>query len=94
MRNLSEGGAFIEVGIPLERETILDMEFALPEIDYPFRPQVIVRWASSFMRMTAHPGMGIEFLTMIEQEREIIRSVVDKEARAQMRKIIGMKDEE
>ncbi len=94
IRNLSEGGAFIEVGIPLERETILDMEFSLPDIDYPFRPQVIVRWASSFLRMTAHPGMGVEFLTMAELEREIIRTVVEKEVRAQMRRVIGIKEKE
>jgi CheY-like chemotaxis protein len=93
IRNLSEGGAFIEVGIPLEKETILDMEFALPEIDYTFRPQIIVRWASSFLRMTAQPGMGVEFLTTTEQEREIIRTVVEKKARKQMRKVIGYKDD-
>jgi CheY-like chemotaxis protein len=93
IRNLSEGGAFIVVGIPLEKGMILDMEFALPEIDYPFRPQIIVRWASSFMRMTAQPGMGVEFLTMAEQERQIIRTVVEKMDRAQMRKIIGVKED-
>jgi hypothetical protein len=45
------------------------------------------------MRMTAQPGMGVEFLTMAEQERQIIRTVVEKMDRAQMRKIIGVKED-
>jgi len=91
IRNVSEGGVFIETGIPLERESILELQFILPEIDYLFHLQAVVRWASSFVRMTAHPGMGVEFITGSESEREILGKFVEKEHRKLMRKVIGIK---
>ena len=90
--NISVGGAFVETGIPLERESVLDLSFILPEIDYPFHLQVVVRWASSFTRMTAHPGMGVEFLTGIESEREILRNFVEKEHQKNLKSMIGIKE--
>jgi CheY-like chemotaxis protein len=93
MRNISEGGAFIEVSIPLERDSILELDFVLPHANYTVSTQVAVRWASSFLRMTADPGMGVEFLTVNQMERDLIRSLVDTTHREQMRKIIGMKEE-
>lgn len=92
IQNISEGGAFIEVGIPPEKETILDLEFTLPRVHYMFSTQVVVRWASSFLRMTSHPGMGVEFLTVSGGEEEILRTFVEAEHRDQMRRIIGVKD--
>ena len=92
--NISVGGAFIQTGIPLERESVLDLQFILPEIDYPFHLQVVVRWASSFTRMTAQPGMGVEFLTGIESEREILRNFVEKERQKNLKSMIGIKEEE
>jgi CheY-like chemotaxis protein len=47
-------------------------DFVLKPFSYPFHFQVIVRWASSFVRMTARPGRGVEFLTGTKGEREII----------------------
>jgi CheY-like chemotaxis protein len=92
IRNISEGGAFIETGIPLEKESILELGFTLPDIDYPFSLQVVVRWASSFIRMTARPGMGVEFITGIESEREILRNFVEKEHRKKLRTELGIKE--
>ena len=93
IKNISEGGAFVEVGIPLERESILEMDFTLPHADYMVSTQVIVRWASSFLRMTANAGMGVEFLTVTQGERDLIRSFVEKIHKEQMRKIIGMEED-
>ena len=92
IRNISEGGAFIEIGIPLEKETILEMDFTLPHADYTVRTQVIVRWASSFMRMASSAGMGVEFLTVTQVERDLIRSLVEETHREEMRKKIGVED--
>jgi CheY-like chemotaxis protein len=93
IKNISEGGAFIEVGIPLERESILELDFTLPHANYPVTTQVIVRWASSFLRMTAHAGMGVEFLTVTQGERDLIRSYVESRHKEDMRRIIGVKEE-
>lgn len=93
MKNISESGAFIEVGIPLERDSILELDFVLPHADYTVRTQVTVRWASNFLRMTAHAGMGVEFLTVTQVERDLIRSLVDATHREQMRKMIGVEEE-
>ncbi len=93
IRTLSEGGAFIETGIPLDKKSIFELAFLLPEIDHPFMLQVVVCWASNFTRMTAHSGMGVEFITGIESKRDILRDFVEKEHRKLMRKMIGMKEE-
>ena len=93
IKNISEGGAFIEVGIPLEKGSVLELDFTLPHADYPMSTQVIVRWASSFLRMTTHAGMGVEFLTIDQGERELIRSYVETRHKEDMRKIIGVKKE-
>jgi len=92
IRNISEGGAFIEVGIPLERESILELDFTLSQANYPVSAQVIVRWTSSFLRMTAKAGMGVEFLTVTQGERDLIRGLVDARHREDMRKIIGVEE--
>ena len=93
IKNISEGGAFIEISIPLERHSMLDLDFTLPHADYLVSAQVIVRWASSFLRMSANAGMGVEFLTITELERELIRSLVAVQHKKDMRKIIGMEEE-
>ena len=92
IKNISQGGAFIEIGIPLEKESILELDFTLPHADYPVSTQVIVRWASSFMRMSANAGMGVEFLTVTQGKRDLIRSFVEARHKEQMRKIIGMEE--
>jgi CheY-like chemotaxis protein len=93
IKNISEGGAFIEVGIPLEKESILELDFTLSQANYPVSTQVIVRWTSSFLRMTANAGMGVEFLTVTQGERDLIRGLVDARHREDMRKIIGVEEE-
>jgi CheY-like chemotaxis protein len=92
IKNISQGGAFIEIGIPLEKESILNLDFILSYANYPVSTQVIVRWASSFLRMTAHAGMGVEFLTATRMERELIGSFVEAQHKEQMRKIIGLEE--
>jgi CheY-like chemotaxis protein len=91
--NISEGGAFIEVGIPLEKEAILELDFTLPHADYTISAQVIVRWASSFTRMASMAGMGIEFLTVTQVERDLIKSLVEDVHKEDMRKKIGLEKE-
>ena len=93
IKNLSEGGAFIEIGIPPEKESILELDFILSHADYPVSAHVVVRWASSFLRMTAHAGMGVEFLTVTKGERDLIRSFVEASHREQMRRLIGVEEE-
>jgi hypothetical protein len=43
--------------------------------------------------MTAHAGMGVEFLTIDQGERELIRSYVEARHKEDMRRIIGVKKE-
>jgi CheY-like chemotaxis protein len=93
IKNISEGGAFIEIGIPLEKESILELDFILPHADSRVSAQIIVRWASSFMRMSAHAGMGVEFLTVTQGERDLIRSFVETQHREKMRRMIGVEEE-
>jgi CheY-like chemotaxis protein len=92
IKNISQGGAFIEIGIPLKKESILDLDFILAYANYPVSTKIIVRWASSFLRMTAHVGMGVEFLTATHMERDLIGNFVEAQHKEDMRKIIGMEE--
>jgi hypothetical protein len=43
--------------------------------------------------MTANAGMGVEFLTVTQGERDLIRGLVDARHKEDMRKIIGVEEE-
>lgn len=89
---LSEGGAFIDMGIPVDRDATLTLEFVLPDSRYPVKTEVIVRYAASFMRGSGPLGMGVEFLEVSGGERELLRHFVDEQLRKQKLKSIGLEE--
>jgi hypothetical protein len=44
--------------------------------------------------MTAHAGMGVEFLTATQMERDLIGNFVEAQHKEQMRKIIGLEEKQ
>jgi hypothetical protein len=44
--------------------------------------------------MTAHAGMGVEFLTATQMERDLIGNFVEAKHKEQMRKIIGLEEKQ
>ena len=93
MHVLSKGGAFVEMGIPPESGSEIEMSFALPGSNYTIRASAMVRWAAS-VRRDGPLGMGLEFLTIEEGERELIQAYIDEERKKQQRKAAGIPEEE
>ena len=92
MHVLSKGGAFIEMGIPPDSGSEIEVSFALPESNYTISTSAMVRWAAS-VRRGGPLGMGVEFLTIEEAERELIQAYIDEEMKKQRRKAAGIAEE-
>jgi CheY-like chemotaxis protein len=90
LTTLSEGGAFIEMGIPVDRDATLTLSFVIPDSKYPIKTEVVVRWAASFLRMSGPLGMGVEFLEVTGGERELLKHYVDELAKQEKLADIGV----
>lgn len=86
---LSKGGAFIEMGIPPDAGSEIEVSFSLPDSNYTISTAAIVRWAAS-VRRGGPLGMGVEFLTIGEAERELIQVYIDEEIKKQRMKAAGI----
>lgn len=77
LRNLSEGGCFVETPHPLDQSAVLQLTIPLP---YPLNVSVIrtsgeVRWVSKNpMRM----GMGIQFRNLLPEHEKAVKAFVLK----------------
>lgn len=68
-RDLSEGGAFLASDLLLEPGTRLELTFQLPGIDGPLTVAARVAWVRRFPEPDETPGMGVEFVAMVEAHR-------------------------
>ena len=93
MHVLSKGGAFIEMGIPPDSGSEIDVSFSLPDSNYTISTVAMVRWAAN-VRRGGSLGIGVEFLTIGEAERELIQAYIDGELKKQRMKAAGIVDEE
>lgn len=80
--NLSSGGLFLETDRPLEVETPLTLEFALPDRSHPVRCKGRVAWVNfpDHKRKPQMPtGMGVQFLDISLEDLHAIRDFIDKQ---------------
>ncbi|MHB8877403.1 MAG: PilZ domain-containing protein, partial [Myxococcaceae bacterium] len=71
-QDLSAGGAFIRSDLLLEQGDRLSLEFRVPGVPRLMRAQARVAWVRRFPDGSEPPGMGLEFLTMTEEDRAVL----------------------
>ena len=75
-RNLNASGMFIETTNPLEIDTVVKMSFELPFNKIKVEVEGIVRWTSKTRPNTEVAGMGIEYLHLSEDMKNILNDAV------------------
>ena len=69
--DVSTGGAFLRSDLLLEQGESLALQFEVPGAGAVLT-QARVTWVRRFPEGTQHPGMGVEFVTLRDSEREAI----------------------
>lgn len=72
--DLSAGGTFLTSDLLLEQGEPLNLEFSLPGQASPVRVQARVAWVRRFPEAGEKPGMGVEFVTMKDEDRARIEA--------------------
>jgi len=79
-KNISGGGIFIRTVKPLPLNSEVQLRFGLPSTPQPFAIKGLVVWTNPYANRTAFPtGMGIKFLELDPDEKEIIEGFVRAE---------------
>jgi CheY-like chemotaxis protein len=73
---LSQGGAFIEIGIPPDSGSSMEIGFCIPGSNHIIKTAVVVRWAAS-VRKDGPVGVGVQFTTISEQDKRLIQEYVN-----------------
>lgn len=77
MNDISEGGLFVATHQVLQRGSLIDLEFSLPDDQEPIHVQGEVCWVSEYNPTSdGHPGMGVRFTTIAEADRARIERFV------------------
>jgi uncharacterized protein (TIGR02266 family) len=77
--NLSTGGMFIESNKILPVETLLTVEFMLPNANRQIACKARVAWTNepeALKKPSLPPGMGIQFLNLSLENIQLIRNFV------------------
>jgi uncharacterized protein (TIGR02266 family) len=69
IRNIGLGGAFLQTDSPYQKNTCIDIQFILPEISKPITIRGKVAWTNI---EGAVPGMGVEFISMSERDKNAL----------------------
>ncbi|BCR04514.1 two-component system response regulator [Desulfuromonas versatilis] len=83
--NLSTGGLFLETAEPLDSETLISLEFLLPDREAPVRCQARVAWANHLVRPKKPllpQGVGLQFIDLKLQDLDAIREFIKGECLA------------
>ena len=70
--DLSTGGTFIKSDLLLEQGDRLSLEFRVPGVPRLMRAQARVAWVRRFPDGAEPAGMGVEFLTMTDEDRAVL----------------------
>jgi uncharacterized protein (TIGR02266 family) len=70
--DLSAGGSFLRSELLLEQGENLQVEFRIPNLARPLRAQARVAWVRRFPEPGEPPGMGVQFLSMADEDRRIL----------------------
>jgi uncharacterized protein (TIGR02266 family) len=75
--DISEGGLFVATHNLLANLAVVDLEFTLPDEGPPIRVRGEVRWVREYNPTSdGHPGMGIRFLGLSQEDRDRIEKFV------------------
>ncbi len=75
--NINEGGIFIETDSPPEIDTLVQLQFSVPDLESPIQVVGRVAWINDDKDDGA-TGMGIEFHEIQPDIRDTINSLVRK----------------
>lgn len=81
LRNLSEGGAFLNTGVPLKPGARAALRFRLSERHgTELRVDAIVVWARDIAQASGdvQPGMGLKFVSMRDADVDVVRGFVER----------------
>ncbi len=70
--DLSTGGTFLKSDLLLEDGEGFSLEFRVPGAPKPIRAQARVAWVRRFPKEQEPAGMGVEFVAMSEEDREML----------------------
>ena len=73
LRDLSEGGAFVETSQRFAIGSILNIQFTLPEVRRPISTTVAVRHLSEGV------GFGVQFLDLSPEDRGVVSSFLARQ---------------
>ncbi len=80
--NLSTGGLFLEMADPLPAETLLNLEFDLPNSSGIIRCKGRVAWVNALdhrKKEQLPPGIGIQFMSLTMEDMDKIREFVKRQ---------------
>lgn len=76
--DLSPGGSFLKSDLLLEQDERLSLEFRVPGIDRLFHVEARVAWVRRFPAPEQSGGMGVEFLTMSDDDRKELTAYLER----------------
>lgn len=76
--DLSAGGTFLKSDLLLEQGEGVSLEFRVPGVPRLMRAQARVAWVRRFPAESEPAGMGVEFLAMNDEDREVLVSYLDR----------------
>jgi len=69
IRNLGDGGAFLQTEMPYQENTRIDIQFIVPDHTRPITIKGRVAWVR---KAPDEPGMGVEFIAINEADRDAL----------------------
>jgi type IV pilus assembly protein PilZ len=79
--NISRGGMFISTKNPLKANTVISVEFVIPDIKVPIQVKGRVSWINDPQEIKGTnliPGMGIEFHALSPDDQKKLHNFIDK----------------
>lgn len=77
-KNLSEGGIFVATDDLVPIGTLIEMSFTVPNVAHHFKTIGEVRWARETSSHLGPAGVGIQFLEVSRDQRQLLREVLRK----------------
>src|SRR5262245_22828780 len=71
-QDLSAGGSFLKSELLLEQGEPLSVEFRVPGVARLIQAQARVAWVRRFPRPEEDAGMGIQFVTLVDEDRGVL----------------------
>lgn len=76
--DISQHGVFIESREPLPIGTQVTLQFSVPETKKPIEVAGTVMWINSTSAGSKNPGMGVQFTSISDIDKDTITSIVKR----------------